>query len=252
MLKSAVSRLRRRLLQGGLLLLVSGLCSLAQAETVLSVAAGAGYKRPVSELGAAFEKKTGIRVEYQFGNLGQVLTQALQNEKLSMVFGDQYYLEKNTQVSFDHFLPAGRGRLVLAWPAGHSLEKPEDLAGPGFDRVAIPDITRAIYGRAGSEFLERSGLAAKIGGHLLTVATVPQVSAYLLRGEVDAGFINMTEALSIRQKLGGYLEIDQKLYDPIQIAFGVVKGRESLPGVSEMSAFMQSDEARAILARYGL
>ena len=129
---------------------------------------------------------------------------------------------------------------------------PEELASPEFARIALPDAQHAVYGKAGSEFLERSGLADKVRARLLTVATVPQVSAYLVSGEVDAGFINLTEALAVRDRLGGYLEIDPQLYGEIEIVGGVVRGREALPGVAALTAFLESPEAKAILTRHGL
>lgn len=84
------------------------------------------------------------------------------------------------------------------------------------------------------------------------VANVPQVSAYLVSGEVDAGFINLTDALGVRERIGGFLEIDPALYDEVRIVAGVVEGRESLPGVEALAAYLASPEAQAILTRHGL
>ena len=224
----------------------------AWAETVLSVAAGGGYKRPANELAAAFTRKTGIRVKTHFGNLQQMLTQAVQSDQLSMVLDDQGYLEKNTRLTFTRFLPVGRGHLVLAWSADRHLTTPEDLARPEFARIAIADLRHATYGKAGSEYLMRTGLVAKIQGNLLVCSTVPQVAADVIKGEVDAGFINLTEALGVQDQLGGYLTLDEHFYDPIYIAFGVIAGRENLPGVQAMTDFLQTAEARAIFSKYGL
>ena len=84
------------------------------------------------------------------------------------------------------------------------------------------------------------------------VATVPQVSAYLVSGEVDAGFINLTEALGVRERIGGYLEIDRALYSPIRIVGGIVKGFEHQESVEALATFLKSDEAREILGKHGL
>ena len=242
---------RGRLWLLALLLSLGGSLS-AFAGDALMLAAGAGYKRPVSELAAAFERSSGVKVEPFFGNMGQVLAQAGQSEQVAVVFGDRAFLERAGSLAFQRYLPAGRGRLVLAWAKGKVLARPEELAKPEFARIALPDAQHAVYGKAGSEFLERSGLADKLRARLLTVATVPQVSAYLVSGEVDAGFINLTEALAVRDRLGGYLEIDPQLYGEIEIVGGVVRGREALPGVAALTAFLESPEAKAILTRHGL
>ncbi len=223
----------------------------AMADTLL-IAAGAGYKRPVSELSAVFEKKTGTRVEQIYGHMGAVLSQAKQGGHVAVVFGDLAYLEKAEGIAFAGFLPLGKGRLVVAWPKGLELKSPEDLADARFGRIAVADTKSAIYGIAATEFLQRSGLEAKTRERLRIVSTVPQVSAYLISGEVDAGFINLTEALALKEKLGGYQEIDEKLYTPIRIVAGVIKGFESRTTVEALRQFLDTAEARAILDKYGL
>lgn len=234
-----------------LFLFCASLCP-AFAEQTLMVAAGAGYKRPVQELAAAFERHAGIRVEAFYGNMGQVLAQAGQSDRVALVFGDRAFLKNAKRLGFSRYLPVGRGRLVLAWPHGKRLNDPAELTGPDFARIALPDPRHAVYGKAASQFLERSALAPKLRERLLTVATVPQVAAYLIRGEVDAGFINLTEALAVAGRLGGYQEIDPTQYDPIQIVAGVIDGREALPGVAALAAFLETPEARSALARHGL
>lgn len=232
--------------------LVAGCVLQAVAADALMIAAGAGYKRPVSELAAAFERASGTRVEPFFGNMGQVLTQTAQSGKVALVFGDLAFLEKAEQVKFDSFMLAGKGRLVLAWPKGKQIARVEDIAAAGFTRIALPDVRHAVYGKAASQFLTRSKLADAVKDRLLTVATVPQVSAYLVSGEVDAGFINLTDALGVLDRIGGYIEIDPALYDEIHIVAGVVDGRDGLAGISAFGAFLAAPEARAILSRHGL
>ncbi|MEE4463046.1 molybdate ABC transporter substrate-binding protein, partial [Azotobacter chroococcum] len=184
--------------------------------------------------------------------MGQVLAQARQSDRVALVFGDQAFLENAGQPAFVRYLPAGRGRLVLAWPADRTLGGAEDLVDPAFARIALPDQRQAVYGKAAGQFLVRSGLAQKLEGRLLMVANVPQVSAYLVSGEVDAGFINLTDALGVRERIGGFLEIDPALYDEVRIVAGVIEGRESLPGVEALAAYLASPEAQAILTRHGL
>ncbi|MCK9261599.1 MAG: molybdate ABC transporter substrate-binding protein [Azoarcus sp.] len=224
----------------------------AYGAEMLTIAAGAGYRRPITELAAAFERTSGIRVASFFGNMGQVFAQAGQSDQVAVVFGDQAFLQRADTVRFGRMLDAGRGRLVLAWPKGRRLNRVEDIDAADVGRIAMPDARHAIYGKAAAEFLEHSGLIGKVADRLLTVATVPQVSAYLVSGEVDAGFINLTDALGVKERIGGFIEIDPSLYGEIRIVGGVVEGREALPGVSAFGVFLDTAEARAILGRHGL
>lgn len=223
----------------------------AFAETLL-IASGAGYKRPVAELAELFQKQTGIRVEQIYGHMGTVVAQARQSSDLAIILGDQAYLVGVEGLDFADFLPLGSGRLAVAWPNGSALSAPEDIRQPRFARIAIPNPKAAIYGIAASEYLEHSGLKPVVKDRLQEVATVPQVSAYLISGEVDAGFINLTEALAIRTKIGGYREIDARLYSPIKIVAGVLRSHAGDAAVQAFGRFMATPDAKAVLSRHGL
>ena len=223
----------------------------AFADSLL-IAAAAGYKRPVSELSGAFEKKSGVRVEQIYGHMGAIVSQAKQSGQVALIFGDLAYLSKVDGLRFSTFLPTGAGRMVIAWPTGQSLKNPAELADSRFARIALPDTKVAIYGIAATEFIQHSKLTAQLKDKLQVASTVPQVSAYLISGEVDAGFINLTEALAIKDKIGGYLELDQDGYTPIKIVAGVVDGYGDKAPVKALAQFLETPEARAILAKYGL
>lgn len=246
---SVVSRFLPRLWFG---LLCSSVVMPAFATEVFMLAAGAGYKRPVTELVAAFEQGAEVKIEPMFGNMAQVLNQVSQSGKVAVVFGDRSFLEGAKDVGFVRYAHAGSGRLVLAWPKGGNIGAAADLADPRLARIALPDTRHAIYGRAAAQFLERGGLKAAVEQRLLMVSTVPQVSAYLVSGEVDAGFINLTEALGLVERIGGFVEIEAGQFDPIEIVVGVLPGHESNTAVAAFEAFLGSPEAKAIMVRHGL
>ncbi len=217
-------------------------------ETTL--AAGAGYRRPIAELAAAYEKQSGDKLLQVYGHMGQVLAQARESTQIALVCGDKAVLEKAKDLGFAQIAPLGLGRLVIAYRKGLTLAKPEDLAAPEFKRIGIPDQASAVYGKAGRQFLERSGLAATIDARLVPVATVPQVTSYVASGEVDAGFINATDAIGAAGNIGGYVAVDSKLYDPAEIVCGV-----RAPAAKAAEGFVQflgTEQARTILQRYGL
>ena len=106
------------------------------ADGVL-VAAGAGYRKPVLELLQAFSEATGIKAEASFGNMKQVEVQARQNPDISVLIGDQAFLEPMQLAQ--QFMPLGRGQLVLVAASGKTLQTLDDLRGPAIGRIAMPD-----------------------------------------------------------------------------------------------------------------
>ena len=243
-----MNRLRRALLPALGLLLA---CHLPARADTLMLGAGAGYRRPVTELLTRFEQVSGHHVDPLYAHLSGVVAQARQTGQIAVILGDQAFLDK-AGVACAETLPLGHGRLVLAWPKGPGLSEVKQLTEPRFARIALPDAKAAIYGIAASEYLEHSGLKPVVKDRLQEVATVPQVSAYLISGEVDAGFVNLTEALAIRTKIGGYREIDARLYSPIKIVAGVLRSHAGDAAVQAFGRFMATPDAKAVLSRHGL
>lgn len=222
----------------------------AWAADALLVAAGAGYRKPVMELLEDFSKSSGMRTEASFGNMRQVETQARQNPDIALMIGDRAFLEPMGLA--ERFQPLGTGRLVLVTARGQAIASLADLREPRFRRIALPDRAKAVYGNAAATCLARLGLAQPLAGRLLEVATVPQVSAYVATGEVDAGFVNRTEALALQGRAGAAIDAPQDCYDPIELSVGVLKGRAGGAAARAFLDYLASPAARQVLERHGM
>ncbi|MGE4299671.1 MAG: molybdate ABC transporter substrate-binding protein [Desulfovibrionaceae bacterium] len=237
------------------LFLLSGVmpCALcpAHAADAVTVASGAGYKKLVMELAAAFTTRTGITVEQLYGNMGQTVAQARNSGLVDCVIGDRRFLDKS-ELAFDAMHEIGRGKLVLAFAKGVDLKSPADIAHAAITRVAMPDPKKAIYGRAADEYLRNTGLYDSVRDKLLVVGTVPQVSAYVLSREVDAGFINLTDALGMSDAVGGTLLVDGKDYAPISIVAGSLAAAPHADSLKRFAAFLSTPEAQGIARKHGL
>lgn len=233
------------------LALAASFPALAFADDIV-LAAGAGFRRPIAELATAYEKAKGHKVAQVYGHLGQVLAQARTSGKIKIVCGDRAVLDGAKDISFSKFARLGLGKLVVAYRKGLALQKPEDIVRDDVRRIGIPDQANAIYGKAGRQFLTKTGLAKEIDPKLLAVATVPQVTSYVVSGEVDAGFVNATDAIGAAGNIGGFIEVDQKLYDPVEVSCAIVGPANDVAGVGGFLAFIDTAEARSILTRYGL
>jgi molybdate transport system substrate-binding protein len=219
----------------------------------LMIAAGAGYKKPVNEIVGLYEQETGKKVNAIYGNIQMVASQAQQTGEISCIIGDKKFLKKiENVVSFTGYYPIGEGQLVLAYRKGIAIDKPEDLLTDQVKTIFMPQDGKAIYGIAAAETLKSYGYSGQLAPKVTQVATVPQVVSYLLTGEVDAGFINLTEALANKDKLGGYFVVDKSKYSPIMIVAGVVKGFEAQPETQQFIKLVSSGKALPIYKKYGL
>lgn len=235
-----------------LLLLMLALAGPAlAAEKKLTVAIGAGYKLVLEDLAVAFEQDTGVTVERIYGNMGHVLSQARESGLVDVVGGDKAFLDA-TDIAFTSEASLGLGRLVLAVAKGKPVTRLEEIAAPEITRVALADPKKAIYGKAATQYLQRAGLAETVKAKVLEVGTVPQVVSYLLTGEVDAGFINLTEAQPIQDKVERILPVDPALHDPILLVAKVLASAPSPEEAGRFAAFLATDKGKAILKKHGL
>jgi len=227
------------------------LTSSTWAEEPLIIASGAGYKRLVKEACTAFTAKTGIQVQQVFGNMGQIVPQAKESGNFDFLLGDERHLGA-TGLAFSGTYGIGRGKLVVAVAKGSKVTSLEQITDPAVTRVAMPDANKAIYGHAASEYLTNKGIWKTLQPKLLIVGTVPQVTAYVVSGEVDMGFINLTEAMAIESKVAKLIPVDEHLYSPIEI---VAKRLAESPHNSASAAFidfLQSDAAKTLAKKHGL
>ncbi|MFT4191298.1 MAG: molybdate ABC transporter substrate-binding protein [Comamonas sp.] len=244
----------RRLLVSGMLGLASIAAVLigtpAQAADTVLIAAMGGYRKPVLELVEAFRQETGLQAQAAFGHVKQIETQAPQNPEVTFLIGDKSLLEPTGL--FSRFDRLGMGRLVLVASKGKALAKPDDLKTPAFARIALAHPSRTVFGAAADACLKRLGFADALAPKLLEVESVPQVGSYIASGEVDAGFVNKTEALAIADRSGSSLEMPQSCYEPIEISLGTVKNRLLNDAAKRFLVFLQSDVARNIMTANGL
>ena len=258
---------RRQVLRGaaaGALWLASGRGASAQPQAALLVLAGAGYKRPVEALCAAFTQATGLVVTRGYGNLQQMFAQAQASGRVDVLVGDSSFIDQAHGLQLPRRVALGQGILALAWR--RHLPVPDGLSGLAGVRqllaqpswsVGMPTPQQAVYGHAAKQLLLAQGLWQGLQDRLKVVATVPQVSAYLSSGELDLGFVNLTEALVAKDQLGGFLTLPsgEGSYAEVAIVAAMPEASKSgsdLTNAQQFALFLETPVARDILRRAGL
>lgn len=234
-------------------LLTLGLMAALPAFADVSLTTGAEYVNMVKELTAAYEAAGHVKVTQNYGgNIGQMLSQIRSGNGVNVVVTDIGTLKNlKTPVEFGTISELGSTPLVFVWGKKTKVTSVADLATDKVTRFAYPDPKAAVYGRAAKAYLEGQGLTEKLKDKTLQIASVPQVMAYVVKGEVDAGFVNKTAAKTNAAKLGGSQEITAG-YPPITMVAAVVKGEEKDAEVKNFLAFLKSDAARKILTKFGI
>jgi len=233
------------------LFMMLGLCAGTVHAQTITVAAGAGYRAVVDELAEIYARENGVRVERIYGNMGQVTAQARSGGVVDLVVGDKRYLDGASLHSSAEY-EVGRGRLVLAVATGVRFDSLSDLSAQHIGRIGIPDPERAMFGIAATEFLNNSGQHERLFSKLIQVGTVPQVSSYLVTGEVDVGFINETDARAINDRIAAYQRIDEELYSPILIMAKIMNDAPNPAEARRFGRFLAGRAAREAVEQHGM
>lgn len=223
------------------------LCLLATSATAetLFMGAAAGYKKPLEVLLTQFSQASGHEVKRFYGNVSQVLKQAELDGRVDLVVGDEAFIQKSG-LSVVESASLGQGVLVLVYRKGVEVNALSQLNSL---RVAMAEPKQAIFGQATQQWLTNH-TDIKIAD-LKQVSTIPQVMAYISSGEVDAGFVNLTEALASSGKIGGYLTLDAKDYTPIRIQAARLDAVDSA-ALTDLMTFLRSESAQQQLRSFGL
>jgi len=224
-------------------------CGLFLNADGLKIAVAAGYKKPMLTIMKEY-KKTGKSVDAFFGNMKQISTQAKQTDA-ALIIGDKNFLYQKSKLDIKGHQILGLGKVVVAYSKKTKLSSISELTRKDISKIAMPQPQKAIYGVAGEEFLKKSNLYEKIKDKLLVVSTVPQVVTYIVANEVDAGIINLTAALANKEKIGGFIEVDQKEYSKIEIIAAKLIDCNTAE-CEKFLAFLQSPFSKEIFTKYGL
>lgn len=230
-----------------MLLSVSNLAFSAE----LLIVSGGGYKKPMQALIAEYQKTTNKQVDASFGNMRQITTQAKASSKIALAIGDEKFFKQTNDI-FSNYQPLGEGKLVIAWAQNRpQITTAADLKNSDISRIAMPHPKKAIYGLAATEWLKTEKLETALEEVLLQASTIPQVSSYLVAREVDAGFINLTDAIGLKNRIGGYTVLESG-YTPIKIVAATIKGHEDNDELKAFTDFLASPKAREIFTKFGL
>ncbi len=222
----------------------------AAASREITVSAAASLTDVFKEEGAAFEKDTGIKAVFNFGASVALLKQIEAGAPVD-VFASADEVTMDQAEKEGIVLKASRrdfagNDLVLAVPAVPGrVSGMKDIANAS--RIAIANPATAPAGLYAKQALTRMKLWDALGPKFIYGANVRQALEYVRRGEVDAGFVYMTDVISTKDgvKAAGVLS-KGALYPAAVVSLS--KDQDS---ARRFINFLLGRKAQAILKKYG-
>jgi len=232
----------------------------ARAADAPSIAAASDLQFALTEVAAAFKSSTGRDVKLAFGSSGNFFRQISQGAPFQMFLSaDESFVADLAakRLTVDEGVLYAVGRIVLIAPHGSPLAADgslDDLAAALEDgrlkKFAIANPEHAPYGQRAEEALRHAGLWEAIKGQLVYGENVSQAAQFALSGNAQGGIVAWSLALAPEVTARGtYALIPEAMHKPLRQRMALLKDASETARL--FHSYMQQDEARAIMRRYG-
>ena len=132
--------------------------------------------------------------------------------------------------------------------SGAKINQIEDIASPDVKIIAIAKPDLAPYGRASVETLKVLNLWSQVEAKVVYGSNVSATKQYAMSGNADVAFIPLA---LVKKEEGQYLLVDERLHQPIDQAFAIVRASRKQETARRFTDFVLSADGQAILQQFG-
>ena len=239
------------------LMIVVGAAAVSQAQEVL-LSVAISLKDAVEELGGQFQRThPGVTLQYNFGASGDLQKQIEAGAPVDAFIsaGQRQVdeLEKRGLLRPGSRRVFARNVLTLVVPSDSRLDlkQPADLLRPQVQRVVIGNPKTVPAGQYAEESLRTLGLWDALRPKLVYAENVRQALEYVARGEVDAGFVYSTDAVTRANQVKVVGQPPQESYTPVTYPGAIVAASRQPALAQAFLDLLLSPAGQQVLARYG-
>lgn len=221
---------------------------------ILTVSAAASLTDALEATADVFHKAhPEIKVDFNFGGSGALQQQISQGAPADIFFSasesDFNALIDNEIISEENMVNLLKNELVLVTPADNQTVISFDNITEA-SQIAVGTPQSVPAGKYAAETFESMNITEEVGPLLVYAEDVRAVLTYVERGEVDAGLVYRTDALT-----SDAVEIadaaPEAAHEPIVYPVGMINGSDNAEAAGIFYEFLQSEEALAIFEDYG-
>jgi molybdate transport system substrate-binding protein len=245
----------------GLIMLVMfclGLAGPAWSEPEILVSAAISLKNAFTDLGKLYEEgHPGSKVNFNFGASGDLIKQ-IQGGAPVAVFASAAQKDMDALEQEGLLVPGSRANLaanvvVLVQPTQAAVEVAgfADLAKPEVKKIAIGNPKTVPAGRYAMEVFNYFKIADSIKDKLILAENVRQVLDYVARGEVDAGLVYQTDAMTRPQEVQVIAAAPPASHKPVIYPIALIKGAANEAAAEGFMALVLSPQGQVVLQKYG-
>lgn len=224
----------------------------------ITVSAAISLKNAFTDIGKLYEKShPDVKVNLNFGASGDLARQILGGAPVAL-FASAAQKDMNEVEQAGLLAPgsradfAGNG-VVLVQPRQGVVKLTgfPDLAKREVKKIAIGNPKTVPAGRYAMEVLTNLKLADSLKDKLVLAENVRQVLDYVARGEVDAGLVYHTDALTRPREVQVIASAPPDSHKTIVYPIALIKDAAADPAAKGFLAFVLSAQGQEILKKYG-
>ena len=222
----------------------------------LLVSAAASLTNAFKSIGAEFELvHRRDKVTFNFAASDVLVKQIAEGAPVDVfASADEEAMDKamkgKLMVATTRFNFAGN-RLVLALPMDSPLRLTtlDELSAKAVRRIAISQPATVPVGRYAKAVLDKARLWTILQDRFIYTQNVRQTLDYLMRGEVDAGFVYATDAALVKDKVRLALEVTTT--QPVVYPIAITAASKNAQLAREFVELVKSNAGQSILQRFG-
>jgi len=238
------------LLALSLVLLFAG--SAIAVDINLSVAAS--LREVVTELSDSFAKSHGgVTFRNNFGASGVLAKQIESGAPADVFFSanlewmdylkERKLLDENSISTFAHNV------LVFVGKPESKVTRLEDVI--KLEKIAIGSPKSVPAGEYAMQAFNKAGIAKELENKLVMARDVRECLLYADRGEVDGAFVYKTDAEEMAKNVKILFIVQQDLYPRVTYPMALTTGGSKKAEAIAFLKFLQSAEAKSVLAKHG-
>jgi len=223
-----------------------------------TVAVATNFAEVIEELETMFEAATDHTLTVTTGSTGKLYAQIKNGAPFDVFLAADHARPERLEAEGDA-VPGSRftyaiGQIVL-WspdPDAVAAEGVATLKTRDLESLAIANPDLAPYGLAAKQTLQHYGLWDDLSDRLVMGQNIGQTFSVVAASITKLGFVAKAYVLSPRNdRPGSRWDVPIEAYDPIRQDAVILKRAEEKPAAQAFADFLRSDEARAVIKRFG-
>jgi molybdate transport system substrate-binding protein len=223
----------------------------------LTISAAISMKDALTNAGHLFEQKTGDHLTYNFLASGPLMKQIEEGAPVDVFVSaahkqmDQLKTENLIDNSTERVI--AKGELVLIVPSDEN-DPPTtfaELYSPKCTHLAIGEPKSVPAGEYAMQTLTALHLADALKDRFVIGVNVRQVLDYVERGEVNAGLVYRTDALSSNGRVRIIAVADESTHKPIEYPAAVIKASKEHDEAVKFLNFLSLPDGETALKQHG-